>query len=153
MLSKIAYCGLGSSHNWLRKEVPWISAASTVLWHNLGVPRRKSCRPWDPVRRTTHDACAFQGFSGNSGRHSGQEPIFRALHMALGWQWKIFDNGDRGSTQKFDTNLVSIVVWSGEPFWEKCLFWSYFQHYHVHFSRNMFPECICSLNIAVRKEL
>jgi len=29
---------------------------------------------------------------------------------------EIFENGDRGSTQNFDTNLLSIVVWPGEPF-------------------------------------
>ena len=35
------------------------------------------------------------------------------------WFWvpyKRHGNGDRGSTQNFDTNLVSIVVWPGEPF-------------------------------------
>ena len=26
------------------------------------------------------------------------------------------------STQNFDTNLVSIVVWPGDPFGEMCLF-------------------------------
>ena len=31
--------------------------------------------------------------------------------------WReIFENGDRGSTQNFDTNLMSIVVWPADPF-------------------------------------
>ena len=34
----------------------------------------------------------------------------------LGSWWEIFENGDRGSAQNFDTNLMSIVVWPGEPF-------------------------------------
>ena len=87
--------------------------------------------------------------SGNSGRHSGQETIFGVFHMVLGSWWEIIENGDRGSTQNFDTNLVSIVVWPGEPFWKKCLFWPYFQGYHVHFpgtcSQNrFFPQTLQS---------
>ena len=54
--------------------------------------------------------------SGNSGRHSGQETMFGVFHMVLGSWWEIFENGDRGSTQNIDTNLMSIVVWSGEAF-------------------------------------
>ena len=91
--------------------------------------------------------------SGNSGRHSGQETIFWVFHMVLGSWWEIFENGDRGSTQNFDTNLMSIVVWPGEPFWENCWFWHDFQGYHVHFSRNMFPKWICSLKVLDSKEL
>ena len=60
--------------------------------------------------------------------------------MVLGSWWEIIENGDRGSTQNFDTNLVSIVVWPGEPFWKKCLCCTYFQGCHVHFSRNTFPK-------------
>ena len=60
--------------------------------------------------------------SGNSGRRSGQETIFGVFHMVLGSWWEIFENGDRGSTQNFDTNLMSIVVWPGKPFSKKCLF-------------------------------
>ena len=56
---------------------------------------------------------------GNSGRHSGQEAIFEGFPMVLGSWWEIFENGDRGSTQNFDARLVSIVVWLGEPFFEK----------------------------------
>ena len=42
--------------------------------------------------------------------------------MVLGSRREIFENGDRGATQNFDTHLMSIVVWPGEPFREKCLF-------------------------------
>ena len=31
----------------------------------------------------------------------------------------MFENGDQGSTQKFDMNLLSIVVWPWEYFLEK----------------------------------
>ena len=61
--------------------------------------------------------------SGNSGRHSGQGTIVQVFHTVLGSRWEIFENGDRGSTQNFDTNLMSIVVWPTEPFSKKCLFW------------------------------
>ena len=61
--------------------------------------------------------------SGNSGRHSGQETIFGVFHVVLGSWREIFENGDRGSTQNFDTNLMSIVVWPGKPFSKKCLFY------------------------------
>ena len=57
--------------------------------------------------------------SGNSGRHSGQETIFGMFHMVLGSWWEIFENGDRGSTQNFAADVVSIVVWPGEPSLEK----------------------------------
>ena len=59
---------------------------------------------------------------GNSGRHSGQESIIRRFPKVLGSWWEISENGDRGFTQNFDTRLVSIVVWPGEPFSEMCLF-------------------------------
>ena len=36
--------------------------------------------------------------------------------MVLGSWRKMFENGDQGSTQNLDTNLMSIVVWPGEPF-------------------------------------
>ena len=62
--------------------------------------------------------------------------------MVLGSWWEISENGDRGFTQNFDTDLVSIVVWPGKPLSEKCSFWPYFQNYHVHFSRNEFPNWI-----------
>ena len=58
----------------------------------------------------------------NSGRHFGRETIFRGFPKVLGSWWEIFENGDRGSTQNFAARLVSIVVWPGEPFSEKCLF-------------------------------
>ena len=43
------------------------------------------------------------------------------LHVDLGLRWKILGLRDRGSTQTFDTNLVSIVVWPGDPFRENRL--------------------------------
>ena len=46
----------------------------------------------------------------------------------LGSWWKIFENGDRGSTQNFAADVVSIVVWLGEPFLGKM---SKFQEMHV----------------------
>ena len=39
--------------------------------------------------------------------------------MVLGSWWEIFENGDRGSTQDFTADVVSIVVWPGEPSLEK----------------------------------
>ena len=51
-----------------------------------------------------------------------REPIFGVLLMVLGLWLEISENEDRGSAQNFDTDLVSIVVWPGEPFSEKCLF-------------------------------
>ncbi len=40
--------------------------------------------------------------------------------MVLGSWREILENGDRGSTQNFDTNLMSIVVWPTEPYFENC---------------------------------
>ena len=40
--------------------------------------------------------------------------------MVLGSWREIFENGDRGSTQNFAADVVSIVVWPGEPSLEKC---------------------------------
>ena len=62
--------------------------------------------------------------------------------MLFGSWWEISENGDRGFTQNFDARLVSIVVCPGEPFSEKCLFWTKFQDSHVHFSGNKFPKWI-----------
>ena len=56
---------------------------------------------------------------GNSCRHSGQETMIAAFPKVLGSGWEIFDNGDRGSAQNFAADLVSIVVWLGEPLLEK----------------------------------
>ena len=60
--------------------------------------------------------------SGTSGRHSGQGTILGVVHMDLGSSREIFGNGDWGSTQNFDTNLIRIVVWPGEPFSLACGF-------------------------------
>ena len=57
---------------------------------------------------------------GGSGRHSGQETvIIKGFPEVFGSWWEIFENGDRGSTQNFAADAVSIVVWPGEPFGEK----------------------------------
>ena len=53
---------------------------------------------------------------GNSGRHSGWGTMFGVFHMVARSLWEIYRLGDRDSTQNFDTNRVSIVVWPGEPF-------------------------------------
>ena len=53
------------------------------------------------------------------GWHSGQGTIFGVFHMVLGSWWEISENGDRGSTQNFGADLVSIVVWPGESILEK----------------------------------
>ena len=58
----------------------------------------------------------------SSSWYSGKGTTFGVLPMVLGSWWEISENGDRGSTQNFDARLVSIVVWPGEPFSEKCLF-------------------------------
>ena len=76
--------------------------------------------------------------------HSDQETILGRFPMVLGSWWEISENGDQGFTQNFDARLVSIVVYPGEPFSEKCLFWTKFQDSHVHFSRNKFPKLIFS---------
>ncbi len=47
---------------------------------------------------------------------------YASFHMVLGSWPEIFENGDRGSTQNFDTNLMSIVIWPGKPFSKKCWF-------------------------------
>ena len=47
---------------------------------------------------------------------------FRPGAMTIGFPqvfrswWETFENGDRGSTQNFAADVVSIVVWPGEPF-------------------------------------
>ena len=51
--------------------------------------------------------------------------------------WEIFDNGHRGSTQNFAADVVSIVVWLGEPFLEKKIT---FQGMHT------FPKWTCPKN-------
>ena len=84
--------------------------------------------------------------------HWGQETILRGFPMVLGSWWEISENGDRRFTQNFDARLLSIVVCPGEPFSEKCLFWTKFQDTHVRFSGNKFPKWIFP-NVAIRKEL
>ena len=56
---------------------------------------------------------------GDSGRHSGQETIIKGFPKVLGSWWEIFENGDRGSTQNFAGDVVSIVVWPGKLVLEK----------------------------------
>ena len=87
------------------------------------------------------------------GWHSGQGAIFGVFRTDLDSRWDIFGLWDRGSTQNFDTNLVSRVVWPGEPFWEKCLDWRYFPCYHVHFFQEDVPKIVWSLNVLDSKEL
>ena len=77
--------------------------------------------------------------SGNSGWHSGQETIFGVFHMVLGSWWEISENGDRGSTQNFDTNLMSIVVWPGEPF-SKNVFFVLFPRLPCSFFQEQVPK-------------
>ena len=52
--------------------------------------------------------------------------------MVLGSWSKISENGDRGSTQNFDTNLMSIVVWPGEPFFEKNILEELIRDFEAH---------------------
>merc|ERR1712023_63262 len=62
-----------------------------------------------------------RSISLNSGRHSGQETVFRSFPSVFDSWWEISENGDPGFAQNFDARLVSIVVWPGEPFLKKLL--------------------------------
>ena len=73
---------------------------------------------------------------------SGWAVILGVFLMVLRSWGEIFGHGDQGSTQNFDTNLMSIVFGSGEPFWKNCLCWLRLQGHHVHFSRNVFRNII-----------
>ena len=77
----------------------------------------------------------------------------RRFPYGFGSWWEISENGDRGFTQNFDVRLVSIVVCPGEPFSEKCLFWTKFQDCHVHFSGNKFPKRIISQMLQSERSL
>ena len=46
--------------------------------------------------------------------------------------WELSGFWYRGSTQNFEPDWSSIVIWPGEPFWKKCLFNKYFPESHVH---------------------
>ena len=78
--------------------------------------------PWRGTFGTPTPLKLSRSISLNSGRHSGQETVFRSFPMVFDSWWEISENGDRGFAQNFDARLVSIVVWPGEPFSEKCLF-------------------------------
>ena len=41
--------------------------------------------------------------------------------------WELSEFWYRGSTQNFEPDWSSIVIWPGEPFWKTCLFSKYFQ--------------------------
>ena len=61
--------------------------------------------------------------------------MIRGFPKVLGSWWEIFENGDRGSIQNFAADVVSIVVWPGEPFLTKCQNFkkcTTFQKGHVH---------------------
>ena len=49
----------------------------------------------------------------------GYELVYDMLPQPFLDKIEIFDNGDQGSTQNFAADVVSIVVWPGEPFREK----------------------------------
>ena len=82
-----------------------------------------------------------------------QKKRWRVVHMVSRSLWEILENGDRVFSQNFDTNLVSIVVWPGEPFWGNCLFWPQFQDSSVHLSTSKFPKWIPSQMPLSRKLL
>ena len=42
------------------------------------------------------------------------------FHVVLGSWREIFENGNWGSTQNFDANLMSIMVWPTEQLFENC---------------------------------
>ena len=46
--------------------------------------------------------------------------------------WELSKFWDRGSTQNFEPDWSSRVIWPGEPFWKKCLFRKSFPKEHVH---------------------
>ena len=54
------------------------------------------------------------------------DPLFhfkklRSCYMDLVFRLELFGHGDQACAQISDTNLVSIVVWPGEPFRDNCL--------------------------------
>ena len=77
--------------------------------------------PWRGTFGTPTPLKLSRSISLNSGRHSGQETVFRSFPMVFDSWWEISENGDRGFAQNFDARLVSIVVWPGEPFLKKLL--------------------------------
>ena len=100
-----------------------------VYGRSVGFPHRimnpcalwaRHLAKWDSCRRV--GASALLASSGNSGRRYGQETNFEVVHMVLGSWWEIFENGDPGSSQNIDTNLMSMVVWPGKPFWKSACF-------------------------------
>ena len=56
---------------------------------------------------------------GSSGRHSGWGTIFAVCPSGIGLRWDISGHPYRGFAQNFDTFHMGIVVWPGEPFWQK----------------------------------
>ena len=75
--------------------------------------------PWRGTFGTPTPLELSRSISLNSGRHSGQETVFRSFPMVFDSWWEISENGDRGFAQNFDARLMSIVVCPGEPFLEK----------------------------------
>ena len=82
------------------------------------IPARYGLGVW-PDRKIVGAPSPPSASLGNSGRHSGQETIIRCFPKVLGSWFEIWKNGDRGSTQNFAADVVSVVAWPGEPFFEK----------------------------------
>ena len=55
-----------------------------------------------------------------------------SFQIGIWLMWELSEFWYRGSTQDFESDLSSIVIWLGELFWKKCLFAEYFQKQHVH---------------------
>ena len=89
---------------------------------------------------------------GSSGWHSGRGTMFGVLKLEFDTYtvWEISEFWDRSSTQKFEPDLCSIVIWPGEPFWNKCIcsldfqkwdvvyFWKVQEFMFCCFDKNMF---------------
>ena len=82
------------------------------------IPAHNGIGVW-PDGKIVDASSSSSASSGNSGWHSGQETIFGGFPEVLDSWWEISENGDRGSTQNFAADVMSIVVCPGEPFLEK----------------------------------
>ena len=57
--------------------------------------------------------------------------------------WEIFGLWYRGSTQNFEPDWSSRVIWPGEPFWKKkTLLWPHFPKQEVALLENKITNCL-----------
>ena len=106
-----------SSSKW---GIPWMGYLVPARDGSGLLPDRESS--WDVVAAAVAAATWKFRLTFRLGKYTW------SFQIGFWLTWEIFGLWDRGSTQNFELDLSSRVIWSGKPFWKTCLCGPYFKN-------------------------